>query len=161
MDNTLKTGDAKSSNEKRRGNAAIEFALGSTLLFLLLGGVSDFARLFYYASIVSNSARAGVQRGMYDVESGVTNTTTISSDMQTSAQDEPGTSGMTGLTAITSVYCQCEGSSSNVGCATTCSGSAPNMFAKVTAQYPFTTVISWPSIPSSVAISQTAIVRVQ
>ncbi|MGA2602281.1 MAG: TadE/TadG family type IV pilus assembly protein, partial [Bryobacteraceae bacterium] len=84
MDNTLKTGDAKNRNEKRRGNAAIEFALGSTLLFLLLGGVSDFARLFYYASIVSNSARAGVQRGMYDVESGVTNTTTISSDMQTS-----------------------------------------------------------------------------
>ena len=139
---------------RQRGNAVIEFALGSTLLFLLLGGVSDFARLFYYANIVSNAAHAGIQLGMYNAASPDLNA------MKTAALAEPGS--LTGLTASTSEYCQCAGTTGTVGCTSTCTGgTTPQMYLQVTTSYPFNTVVTWPSIPSTVNVSYTATARVQ
>jgi len=140
--------------KRQRGNAVIEFALGSTLLFLLLGGVSDFARLFYYANIVSNSAHAGIQLGMYNASA------PDLTAMQTAALAEPGS--LTGLTANASKYCQCAGTTGTVSCTSTCTGgTTPQMYLQVTTSYPFNTVVTWPSIPSTVNVSYTATARVQ
>ena len=47
-------------SRRRRGSAVIEFALSGTLLFMLFAGLADLTRMFYYARIVTNAARAGV-----------------------------------------------------------------------------------------------------
>lgn len=47
------------------GQSAVEFALILPILVLLLMGVFDFGRAFYYYSVVANSAREGARAGIY------------------------------------------------------------------------------------------------
>jgi Flp pilus assembly protein TadG len=47
------------------GQSAVEFALILPILLLLLMGVFDFGRAFYYYSVVANAAREGARAGIY------------------------------------------------------------------------------------------------
>lgn len=140
---------------RRRGSAVLEFALSGTLLFMLFAGMADLSRMFYYARIVTNAARAGVQYGMYSSThwadyTGMQNAATASAN------------SLTGLTASATSYCQCSGTTGTVSCTSTCSGStSPKEFVQVTATYPFAAVVIWPMLPSSFSISYTATMPVQ
>ncbi len=43
----------------RRGQALLEFALGVTVLLLLVGGIIDLARIYFTYQVVSDAAREG------------------------------------------------------------------------------------------------------
>ena len=54
-----------------RGQATVEFALSSVVLVLLLLGLLDFGRAFYFAVRLQDAARAGARVGaQYDPETG-------------------------------------------------------------------------------------------
>lgn len=140
---------------RSRGSAVLEFALASTVLFMLFAGIGDLTRMFYYARIVTNAARAGVQYGMYSQTHW-----TDYSGMQTAATTSGGS--LTGLTATASSYCQCAGTTGTVTCTSSCSGStSPREYVQVTTSYPFAAVVVWPQMPSSFTISYTDVMRVQ
>ena len=44
---------------KARGQALLEFALGVTVLLLLIGGIVDIARIYFTYQVVSDAAREG------------------------------------------------------------------------------------------------------
>src|ERR1043166_6026482 len=48
----------------QRGNTMIETALASTMMFLMLSGVIDFGRAYYFADAAASAARAGAQFGI-------------------------------------------------------------------------------------------------
>ncbi len=50
---------------REAGQSAVEFALVLPILLLLLIGVFDFGRAFYYYNAVANAAREGARAGVY------------------------------------------------------------------------------------------------
>src|SRR5437868_6947495 len=58
------TFEARRRMRLRRGSAMIETALASTVMFLMLSGVIDFGRAFYYTDVAASAARAGAQVGI-------------------------------------------------------------------------------------------------
>ncbi len=143
------------SFRRRRGSAVLEFALSGTLLFMLFAGLADLTRMFYYARLVTNAARAGVQYGMYNSTHNMD-----TGGMQTYALAEA--NNLTGLTATASYSCSCPGTTGTVSCTSTCAGSTtPRMYDAVTTSYPFAAVVQWPGLPTSFTINYTASMRVQ
>jgi Flp pilus assembly protein TadG len=59
------------SRARRRGAAAVEFALVAPLLFMVFLGIVEFGRAFTVAEMLNSAARHGVRTG---VVSGATNT---------------------------------------------------------------------------------------
>jgi len=119
----------------QRGSAIVELTLLVPLFLLMLLGTADFARVFYTALSVSQAARAGVQYGAQDI--GTLSTVTAGS------------------------YCQCA-DSAKVDCVSgTCPEGSPQIYVIVTAGKIFQTLWHYPGIPHSVALSRTAIMRVQ
>src|SRR5438045_365214 len=49
---------------RRRGNALIETALATPMIILMLSGVIDFGRAYYWADVAASAARAGAQFGI-------------------------------------------------------------------------------------------------
>src|SRR5947207_5888684 len=49
---------------RQRGNVLIEAGLIAPVIFLMLSGVIDFGRSFYYTSAAASAARAGAQFGI-------------------------------------------------------------------------------------------------
>ncbi len=147
---------AKQSRRRRsRGSAVLEFALSSTVLFMLFAGMADLTRMFYYARIVTNAARAGVQYGMYNATHN-----TDTTDMQTYALADA--NNLSGLTANATYYCTCPSTTGTVTCGSTCTGgTTARMYDSVTTSYPFAATVIWPMLPTSFTISYTAVMRVQ
>jgi Flp pilus assembly protein TadG len=122
---------------------------------MLFAGLADLTRMFYYARIVTNAARAGVQYGMYSQTNSQSTT-----GMQNAAIAAAGS--LSGMTANATYYCECPGTTGTVACNSTCTGSTtPKMYDQVTTLYPFAAVVTWPGLPSSFNISYTATMRVQ
>jgi Flp pilus assembly protein TadG len=46
---------------EQRGQSLVEFALALPVLLVLLLGLADFGRAFYYTSTIANAARAGAE----------------------------------------------------------------------------------------------------
>lgn len=58
------------------GQGLVEFALALPVLLLILLGLADFGRAFYYTTTISNAARAGAEYAAKNAGAGA-NTTTI------------------------------------------------------------------------------------
>src|SRR5580704_4510383 len=96
------------------GNMLLEFALSSTVMFLLMFGVIDFSRIFSSACAVQGAARAGTQYGMlspahYNDLTG----------MQNAALTDAG--NPSGMTATASQFCACSIGGASQSCPPTCS----------------------------------------
>jgi len=91
-----------------RGNVIIEFALALPILFLLLAGMLDLGRFALQKSAMLQGAREGAQYGM--VNSG--DSTGINSTAVNAT-------GLTGVTATNSLFCECVNGTS-VSCTATC-----------------------------------------
>jgi Flp pilus assembly protein TadG len=96
----------------RSGNIMLEFALALPVLALLVVGLLDLGRYSLQKSAMLQGARAGAQYGILDYSS--------ATNVNTTAQNA---TGLTGVTASTSWFCECV-SGTTVACTTTCSGGA-------------------------------------
>ncbi|MDP2332514.1 MAG: pilus assembly protein [Reyranella sp.] len=141
----------------RRGNIMIEFALVMPILFLLLVGMLDLGRFGLQKSAMLQGARAGGQYALVAYNE--------SANINSTAQNA---TGLTGVTATNTVFCECV-SGTAVSCSTTCgSGQTLKRYVTVTTNKAFSSVLSvstlsfagmgsW-SPPTSITASVTLIV---
>lgn len=138
----------------QRGAALIEVAVILPLLMLLAIGAVEFGRYANYAIVVANAAHAGVQYGAQSLA-----TASDTTGMQNAALADA--SNLSTLTAVASHYCQCSnGTSSNCLSSDCPLPSHRLLWVKVTVTGTETSLLSYPGIPQSFKISQTAIMRV-
>ncbi len=140
---------------QEEGNVLIEFALALPVLCLMLVGGFDLGRYGMQKSAILEGARAGAQYGVFNPgDSSGTNTT---------AQNA---SGLSGVTATNSVFCECTAGTS-VSCTTTCgSGQTLKKYVTVSTSRSYSPVVgaldfgsfgSW-TPPTSMTASVTMIV---
>jgi Flp pilus assembly protein TadG len=121
------------SRRKRRGAAAVEFALLLPFLCFVFAVTVDFCRVFYYSLTVSNCARNGAIYGSAD-NSHALDTVGI----RTAAQADASNLNLQQLSIASS----------------TDDGSNPN-YVSVTVTYPFTTITQYPGIPRQTNLRHT------
>lgn len=141
----------------RSGNVIIEFALALPVLFLLLAGLIDLGNYGLQKSSLLQGAREGAQFGIVSYSA--------SSSINSTAQNA---TGLTGVTASNTVFCECV-AGTTVSCSTTCSsGQTFKRYITVTTTKSFSSVLqvatlsfgsfgSW-TPPTSVSASVTMIV---
>jgi Flp pilus assembly protein TadG len=139
----------------RRGQSAVELALVTPVLIVLLLVAADFGRAFYTSIAVNNAARAGAQYGSSSIV-----TAADTAGMQAAAR----TDGWSGLN-VTATQCTCQTSTTVTECstlsATYCTNSPQATYVTVTVSYPFTTLVKYPGLPSSLTLTGQAIMQVQ
>jgi hypothetical protein len=138
-----------------RGGVAVEFALLSPLLALMFTGLVDLGFGAYESMQVQAAAAAGAQYAFkytWDaaaIAAAVTNST--------------GAEGVVASPAPLQ-FCACPsaGSLAEVGCSATCpDGSPPGLYARVSAQLQYSTILSYPALPSPVTLKGEAVVRLR
>src|SRR5437899_3144892 len=149
MINTVQGYRRKSRAEA--GSAFIELGLFFPVLLLLLLGAIDFSRLYYASITLINAAEVGAQYGSKTVTS-----SSDSSGMATAATNDA--SDLTGVTATAAQSCTCSGTSQ--ACNGTCGGTK-HIWVTVNTSYAFNTLFPYPGIPSSIAMTRTAVMRAQ
>jgi Flp pilus assembly protein TadG len=142
------------SRRSERGNALIEFALLSTVLLLILAGVSGFSRVMSISSIAQGAAEAGVAYGTlspvhYNDLSG----------MQTAALADTG--NYANATATATQFCTCSIGGTETTCPASCGGGTYQEYVKVSVTIPYVTIFNFPMIPNPINVTQIAIARVQ
>jgi len=141
------------SRNRQRGSALLELALSVFLLLMVLTGVIEFGRMFYFSAEVANAARAGAQWAA--INPGHPNNLTA---MQTAATNDA--VDMTNLTATASEFCECDDGDS-VNCTTgTCASGAVRTYVQVKTSAPYSTMGSYFWMPSSFNVTAKAVLRV-
>lgn len=129
---------------RRRGAAAIEFAVVLPMLMLMLLGGADFGRCFHSAMAITNAARAGAEYGAmhpFDASSQAG----WQAGVQQAAIDELSGSPLFDagqLTVVANSITEADGSCR----------------VEVQVAYPFRTIFSW-FYSSSLTLQQTAVMR--
>src|SRR5262249_51528636 len=123
-------------------------------LFLVMFGVIDFSRAFSSGCAVQGAARAGTQYGMmspahYNDFAG----------MRNAALDNAG--NPSSMTATASQFCACSIGGARQGCPASCASGNAQTYIQVDVGMPYTTLASYPGIPSPLNLRATSIVRVQ
>lgn len=135
------------------GGPIVELALTLPLLFLILLGAAEFARVEYASIEVSNAALAGVQYGASGVISSA-DTTGISNAAANDA------SGVTlGTTTATLSYICSNGNASNGG-ASSCPGSNIETILTVNTTATFDPLIHLPGLPTTYTLYGQAVQKV-
>jgi len=141
-------------NYSESGNMLIEFALSSSLLFLIMFGVIDFSRMFSGACAVQGAARAGTQYGMlspahyHDFV-----------NMQNAALAAAGNPA--GMAANALQFCSCSVGGARQACPADCTTGSPETYIEVDVSMPYNTIGTYPGVPSVTNLSASSIVRVQ
>ena len=160
----------RARHRSERGAAFVELAVALPLLILVLVGTVDFARVFYMSIELTNAARAGAQYGAF----GAGFNSQDFSGMQASASASAPNIGA--ITALPSKSCQCATDTGStfttqvLGC-TTIAACAPCIAVcpagqhqvtsvTVTARQTFTTIATFPGIPSNFVVNRSATLRV-
>jgi Flp pilus assembly protein TadG len=147
------------------GNALVEVSITLPLLFLLILGATDLARVFYTAIELTNAARAGAQFGAASLG----NSGNIAG-MQNEATNAV---NMSGVTATASRLCQCASDTGTfsatspsandctVAPATACPANSDRVITvTVTTTKSFSTIASVPGFASPMSLTRTATLRV-
>jgi Flp pilus assembly protein TadG len=140
---------------RSNGQSIVELAIVLPVLMLLLLAAADFGRLFYTWIAVNNAARAGAQYGSQTVI-----TAANSAGMALAAlTDGVNIAGLTAsasqCTCVTGISVPvCSGSSYN------CANAPQATYVEVDTQAPFSTIVSYPGIPSSITVKGKAIMQV-
>jgi Flp pilus assembly protein TadG len=140
------------STRKRRqsGNAMIEAALVTPMLFLMLSGVIDFGRAFYYTDVAAGGARAGAQYGIIS-SANFANYAGMEAAARTDAQ------GVPDFTVTASSFCQDSGGTT-VNCTTNPNAEA---YVKVVTHITYPLLMPWPGVPNPLNIGGIAVLRAQ
>jgi Flp pilus assembly protein TadG len=88
----------------RRGQSLVEFAISSTVLLLLMMGLLDLSRAFYYAINLQGAAREGARHAAWFNTSSRANVYLIDSEVMTAVNQSLNGAGLT-ATQITSGGC--------------------------------------------------------
>ena len=93
----------RSCRRNRRGAAAVEFAVVSPVLFLLIFGMIEYGRMVMVQQVITNAAREGARKGVLD---GTTNSdvTTVVSNYLTSASISGATTTVTPTNPSNATY---------------------------------------------------------
>lgn len=148
---------ARAGQNRERGSVLIEFALSSTLLFLLFFGIVNFARLFTAAEVVADAAAAGTQYGALQP----TNSSDTAGMQAAATADAPNAPG---LSASASQFCTSSIGGAHTDCPVepaTCDGVSCQKYIEVDVSMPFTATLTFPGMPTTMTISRSSIVRVQ
>lgn len=139
-----------------KGTALVELAVVLPLLILFAIGAAEFGRLYFAAITVANAARAGAQFGAQNAVS-----SSNFAGMTLAAQNEAGDLGT--ISNFPSRFCRCPD-----GTAPACTGGAscgsfgaPQIFVKDSVVKTVNLIMKYPGLPTSVAVTKTAIFRVQ
>ncbi len=143
--------DARSDS----GAAMVEMAVITPLLVVMTLGVGDFGRVLYTAITLSHAARAGAAYGAQG--NGYAGD---AAGIQQSAEQDA--QNITPIIVTSQRVCECTGGAT-VSCTTSSCGSygAPKAFVEVTAARTFQTLVAYPFLPNTVALSRTARIRLQ
>lgn len=117
------------------GNMMIEFALALPILSIMLIGMLDLGRYGLDKSAMLQGAREGAQFATLTPNSpnlSGTDLTNVNATAQSST-------GLTGVTATSSLFCECT-SGTSVSCTATCAGGLKH-YITVTTTRPFTSVV--------------------
>jgi Flp pilus assembly protein TadG len=138
-----------------RGAAIIEFALILPFLALLVVGLCDLGFAAYGSMQVQAAAEAGAQ---YAALNGW-NPTAIA----TAVTRATGASGISATPAPSEVYgCPDGGTLTIVASTVTCpSGSPPGLYASISAQLAYVSVLPYPGLPSPLTLTGQAYRRIQ
>jgi Flp pilus assembly protein TadG len=132
-------------NRNEKGNAITEFALASTVIFMIAFGAADLGRLFYDAIAVHGAATAGTQYA--------TSSVLASADLSDSeTAGRAALEDVDGATVTVTKFCDCPDSpGAQVNCETDrCSGYGLSRYyvrTRVTNQ--FSTIVDLPGIPGT------------
>ncbi|HKF52522.1 MAG TPA: TadE/TadG family type IV pilus assembly protein [Candidatus Acidoferrales bacterium] len=148
------------------GQTLLEVALLLPLLLLLLLGVVEMGRYAYISILVGNAARAGAAYGSEGLLKSVD-----TAGIQAAADNDFVNNGqpVSKLTVSSSTSCGCDSGGTITGalCTTdvnptagTCTTGHWVVMVSVTASGTFNSLFNYPGIPASLAVSQTATVRV-
>ncbi len=143
--------------QREEGNVLIEFALALPVLLLMLAGMFDLGRFALQKSAILEGARQGAQYGVV--------APTDSANINATAQNA---SGLSGVTATNTLFCECVAGTS-VSCSTTCgSGQTLKRYITVTTSKAYSSVLTSSTInfgvfgswtpPTSMSASITMIV---
>jgi Flp pilus assembly protein TadG len=137
-----------------KGTAALELALLAPLLASLATGGWDFGNALLQQERLASAARAGAQ---YAVAS-MTNSTNYAGMIQAARNDAGDTANALQVTAQKVCTCPAGGAVSCSG--GTCAGNAaPYSYAQVIVSEPYTLMVSYPGIGSSLQLSGKALLR--
>ena len=148
------------------GQSLVEVALLTPLLLALLVGGIELGRYAYIAILVGNAARAGAGYGAQSLVQSVDTT-----GIQTAADDDFQSNGqnVSNLKVTSSTSCGCDngGTTTSAACTTSSNSSAGTctsghwvVMVSVTASGTFNSLFSYPGIPKSISVSNTATLRV-
>jgi Flp pilus assembly protein TadG len=130
---------------RRHGAAAVEFAIVLPVLMTLVLGCVDFGRLGHSYIAVTNAARAGAGYGSTTSYTAATYNSWVANVQQAVVDEMSQLYGFdaTKLTVTTTVVTESGGGSR----------------VQVTVSYPFTTVASWPGLPTTLTLAQTVVME--
>jgi Flp pilus assembly protein TadG len=131
------------SSGRRRGAAAAEFAVALPVLMLLVMGALDFGRFAHSHIAVTNAARAGAGVGSASPPTAPT-LATWKAQVTQAVHDEMAQLGTPSAVTVSDPY----------------SDEGRALF-KVTVEYPFSTVVSWPGMPGSLTLRHTVVMEIR
>ena len=137
-----------------RGISAIEFALVAPFLCTFVLAVVDLSFGFQAKMAVTQAAQAGTYYAMLNGYN--------TSGIQTAVASSSGTSGITAPS--TAQTCGCP--SGTAVTTTTCGNSCPNgqtagTYVTVNAQYQYSTILTYPGLPSPMTLTSTSMLRIK
>ena len=148
------------------GQTLLEVALITPLLLAMVLGVIDMGRYAYIAILVGNAARAGAAYGAQSLPQSV-DTTGIAAAADNDFQNNGENVSTLAVSSSTSCGCDSGGTITAAGCTTsanvnagTCATGHWVVMVSVTASGTYSALFDWPGIPNSLAVSQTATLRV-
>jgi len=133
----------------QRGNAMVELGLATPMMILMLSGVIDFGRAFYFTDAAASAARAGAQYGI-ESPSNFNNYTLMQQAAQNDAQ------GIPNFTATADSYCQ-----DSSGAAALCTAAGARGYVRVKTAITYNLMIPWPGLPNPLNIGGIAVMRCQ
>lgn len=138
-----------------RGQSYLELALALPVLMIILVVAADFGRLFYTYLEVINAARAAAQYGSNSV------VTAADSNGMVAAAKQDGVN-VPNLT-VSASQCTCGTANSSVpACSSNyCANDPQGNYIVVNVQAPFTTIVKYPGVPSSVTLKSQAVMQVE
>jgi len=140
----------------RRGNAAIELSLLATPLVLMLVGMADYGAAVYRQMQVQHAAQAGAE---YALKYGFSSTAIATAVTSATA--------LAGVTATPAPAQSCGCASGTTITAATCGSTCPatslaaGTYVTVSAQGSYTTIVPYPGIPNTFALSSSSTVRIK
>jgi Flp pilus assembly protein TadG len=137
----------------QRGVTAIEFAVIAPIMIGLFISIADLGLGLYTQVQLANAAQSGAA---YAMQKGYNSDT-----MKTVAQ---ASTRLTSVTVATSQFCGCPSATgvTVTACTASCGdGLTAGTFAQVIASKTYSTLLSYPGIPSTINMSETATARTQ